>query len=129
MYTLIVSLMIYTFVNILCYYMDSFILYNKSTFVGSSCLAFSLATSTIPHSFSIISMLLLFSLDNLKRGRNNRVVELVTEPADLQSFSVLRRRDPAGQNHCGSNMRNHYSDPYIPTLLTLFNQELKTLEI
>ncbi len=66
---LIVSLMIYTFVNILCFYMDSFTLYNKFTFVGSSCFAFSLATSIIPQFFQNLNVTPFF-LDNLKRGHN-----------------------------------------------------------
>ncbi len=69
MYILIVSLMIYTFVNILYYYMDSFTLYNTLTFVGSSCLAFSLVTSIIPQFFQNLNVT-PFSLDNFKRGRN-----------------------------------------------------------
>ncbi len=67
---LIVSLMICTFVNILCFYMDSFTLYNKFTFVGRLCLAFSLATSIIPQFFHNLNVT-PFSLDNLKRDLNS----------------------------------------------------------
>ncbi len=65
--------MIYTFVNILYYYMDSFTLYNKFTFVGSSCLAFSLVTSIISQFFHNLNVT-PFSLDNFKRGRNTETM-------------------------------------------------------